>query len=171
MAKNKRKRKGGYKPPPPSKEDVIASIVSLASEIANAENPGPLWGQLHKAFLKSDVDAEIAAKIIMHRDVEELASVVAQLTSGEAISIEEESEVAVEVDAQTKKDALRAFRKRVKFARLDHESKLGVGPLSGGKNADFDSMIAPHDYPMHVWKALAADGDLIDDGGGFFRIP
>ena len=59
MAKNKRKRKGGYKPPPPSKEDVIASIVSLASEIANAENPGPLWGQLHKAFLKSDVDAEI----------------------------------------------------------------------------------------------------------------
>lgn len=171
MSKNKRKKKGGYKSPPPSKEDVITSIVTLASEIANAENPGPLWGQLHKAFLKSDVDAEVSAKIIMHRDVGELASVVSQLTSGSAISIKEETEEIIEVDCQTKNDALRAFRKRVKFARLDHESKLGVGPLTGGKHSDFDSMIAPHDYPMYVWKALAADGDLIDDGGGFFRIP
>ena len=170
MSKNKPKHKGGYKSPAPSNEDVIASIVRLASEITDAEDPGPLWGQLHKAFLKSEVNAEVAAKIIMHRDIDELTSVVAQLSSGSSVSIEEAKE-SIDVDAQTKRDALRVFRKRVKFAKLDQESKLGVGPLSGGKHADFDSMSAPHDYPMHVWKALASDGDLIDDGGGFFRIP
>jgi hypothetical protein len=63
------------------------------------------------------------------------------------------------------------FRKRVKFMILDRESKLGVGPLTTGKDASVDSMMAPHDFPMPVWKSLAATGQLVDDGGGFFHVP
>ena len=171
MAKNKKKKKGGYKPPIQSQQDIVDSIVSLTEQIKTSSEAGPLWGQLHKAFLKSTVDASVVAKIIMHTDVEELNKVVTQLQGGSDVTIEEEVVSLPELEHETIVEALRVFRKRIKFMKLDHESKLGVGPLTGGKELKFDSVMAPHDFPMEVWKALARDGHLIDDGGGFFRIP
>ena len=171
MTKNKRKKKGGYKPPPEKEGNSVERITSLASQIASADDAGSLWGQLHKAFLNSDVDAATAAKIIMHRDQEELATVVEQLQIGSRVELDEVIEEVHDVSFATMREALKVFRRRVKLIKLDQESKLGVGPLSGGKDANFDSIMAPHDYPMHVWKALAKDGQLIDGGGGFFRVP
>lgn len=171
MSKNKKKKKGGYKPPVQSPQDIIDSIISIADKIQGAENAGPLWGDLHKVFLKSTVDASVAAKIIMHKDVEELNNVVSQLKDGGDVTLEEEVVTLPELEHETIIEALRVFRKRIKFMKLDHASKLGVGPLTGGKELKFDSVMAPHEFPMEVWKALARDGHLIDDGGGFFRIP
>ena len=172
MAKNKKKKKGGYKPPVQSPKDHIDAIVRIAEKIKTSDTPGPLWGELHKAFLKSDVDKSVAAKIIMHKDEEELQTVVAQLQKGSEVvlSISETVDVP-ELDHETQIEAMRCFRKRVKFMVLDRESKLGVGPLTSGKDASVDSMMAPHDYPMEVWLALAVDGQLVNDGGGFFHIP
>jgi len=171
MAKNKKKKKGGYKAPLQSSQDIVDAIVSIAQKIHLTDEPGPLWGELHKAFLKSTVEAPIAAKIIMHKDIEELKKVVSQLKSGSDVLIEEVVEELPELEHETVIDALRVFRKRIKFMKLDHESKLGVGPLTGGRELQFDSVMAPHEYPMEIWKALVRDGHLIDDGGGFFRIP
>ena len=171
MSKNKKKKKGGYQAPQESGQDVIESIVSIASKINATDESGPLWGELHKAFLKSTVEPSVAAKIIMHKDVEELNKVVTQLQCGSNVTIEEEVVSLPELEHETIIEALRVFRKRIKFMKLDHESKLGVGPLTGGKELKFDSVMAPHDYPMEVWQSLAASGHLIDDGGGFFRIP
>ena len=108
----------------------------------------------------------------MHKDEDELQLVVAQLQQGTevALSISEAVDVP-ELDHETQIEAMRCFRKRVKFMVLDRESKLGVGPLTSGKDASVDSMMAPHDYPMEVWLALAKDGQLVDDGGGFFHVP
>ena len=172
MAKNKKKKKGGYKPPVKSPQDIINDLVVIAQKIHSADEPGPLWGDLHKAFLKSDVDKEIAAKIIMHKDKEELDSVIRQLKTGIEVAISEKTSMELPtLDHETQIEVLRCFRKRVKFMKLDRESKLGVGPLTSGKDANVDSMMAPHDYPMEVWLALARDGHLIDDGGGFFHVP
>ncbi|MDP7006129.1 MAG: hypothetical protein QF718_07975 [Phycisphaerales bacterium] len=172
MSKNKKKKKGGYKPPAQSPQDIIDAIVSIAEKIFASDEAGPLWGELHKAFLKSDVDKSVAAKIIMHKDIDELRTVVAQLQMGGQVELSEtEAAELPTLDHETQIEALRCFRKRVKFIKLDRESKLGVGPLSGGKEAKVDSMMAPHDYPMEVWLALAKDGHLVDDGGGFFHIP
>ena len=171
MSKNKKKNKGGYKPPAQSPQDIINAIVHIADKIQNADEAGPLWGELHKAFLKSTVDASVSAKIIMHKDVEELNNVISQLQTGSDVTIEEEVEELPDLKHETIIEALRVFRKRIKFMKLDHESKLGVGPLTGGKELKFDSVMAPHEFPMEVWKSLARDGHLIDDGGGFFRIP
>ena len=171
MSKNKKKKKSGYKPSVQSQQDIVDSVVSLAEQIKTSSDAGPLWGQLHKAFLKSTVEPSVAAKIIMHKDVEELNKVVTQLQCGSDVTIEEEVVSLPELEHETIIEALRVFRKRIKFMKLDHESKLGVGPLTGGKELKFDSVMAPHDYPMEVWQSLAASGHLIDDGGGFFRIP
>ena len=173
MSKNKKKRKGGqYKPPPPA-SNVVGDLVQLAAEIAQAADAGPLWGKLHKTLLRSSVDAAIAGKIIMHRDEVELAKAIEQLQSGDAVTLGNEMEEAPTSDIpfETKKKAMRVFRNRVKYMKLDQESKLGVGPLTGGKEMKFDSIAAPHDFPSEVWQALANEGQLTDDGGGFYRLP
>ena len=88
MSKNKKKKKGGYKPPAISVQDTIDEIVSLSQQIFSTEEPGALWGQLHKLFLKSTVDPNVAAKIIMHKDVDELQQVLDQLQHGEEASLD-----------------------------------------------------------------------------------
>ena len=173
MSKNKKKKKGGYKVPAKTSQNVIDEIAKLANEISAVDEAGSLWGQLHKLFLKSPVEPDVAAQIIMHKDVEELKQVVGQLQHGEKATVESEhNELPLpELSHETKKQAMRTFRKRVKFIKLDRESKLGIGPLTTGKEATFDSVEAPHDYPREVWKVLATEGQLIDDGGGFYRLP
>ena len=173
MSKNKKKKKGGgYKTPVQSPQDIVDSIVLVAEKILATDSPGPLWGELHKAFLKSEVDTSVAAKIIMHKDREELQQVVAQLQQGSEVELVISETIEVpELDHETQIEAMRCFRKRIKFMILDRESKLGVGPLTSGKDRSVDSMMAPHDHPMVVWLALAKDGQLIDDGGGFFHVP
>ncbi len=170
--KNKKKKKGGYKPPPESPQQIIDSVVEIASKIFSSSDAGPLWGELHKVFLKSTVESTIAAKIIMHKDKDELKTVVNQLQTGTEVELEEAPSAELPTLTHEEQiEAVRVFRRRVKFMKLDRESKLGVGPLTTGKDAAVESMMAPHDYPMEVWLSLAASGHLVDDGGGFFHIP
>ena len=173
MSKNKKKRKGGHRQPPPTSTSGVDELTQIAAEIGNAEEAGPLWGKLHKALLRSAVDAAVAGKIIMHRDSAELAKAIEQIKSGDSVTLDGESEEAPPSDIPfaTKKKAMRVFRNRVKYMKLDQESKLGVGPLTGGKEMKFDSIAAPHEFPHEVWQTLANEGQLIDDGGGFYRLP
>ena len=172
MSKNKKKKKGSYKPPPESSQDVIDSIALIAGKIQTADEPGPLWGELHKVFLKSTVEPSTTAKIIMHKDMVELQKVITQLQSGAEVELDAVEEIVLPTLSHEQQiEALRVFRKRIKFMKLDRESKLGVGPLTSGKEACVDSMMAPHDHPMEVWLALSDAGLLVDDGGGFFHIP
>jgi len=77
----------------------------------------------------------------------------------------------VDVPDNVKRDAMKAFRRRLKLTRLDHESRLGVGPLTGGKAAEFESILPPRGFGPEVWKALAADGQLEATGRGFYKLP
>ena len=43
--------------------------------------------------------------------------------------------------------ALKAFKKRLKLARRDDESGLGVGPLSGGKRSGIIAVTPPDRFP------------------------
>ena len=173
MSKNKKKRKGENYKPPPASSNVLDELVQLASEIEEQDDSGPLWGKLHKVLLRSTVDPAVAGKIIMHRDESELAKAIEQMQSGDAVTLESEVEAAPanEIPFETKKKAMRVFRNRVKYLKLDQESKLGVGPLTSGKEMKFDSIAAPHEFPSEVWQALAKEDQLIDDGGGFYRLP
>ena len=63
---------------------------------------------------------------------------------------------------------MHAFRKRLKLARLNDESKLGGRYTSGGKRSGIDAVQPPGEYPDRVWKALVQAGRLVDAGGGFY---
>ena len=111
--------------------------------------------------------------LIMGRDVEAISHLLARLRGDEpAIEpVTEPTEQVADVPDEIKRQAMKAFRKRIKLTRLDHESRLGVGPLTGGKAAEFESILPPHQFPAEVWKALADDGQLVTTGRGFYKLP
>ncbi len=68
------------------------------------------------------------------------------------------------------KKALRAFKKRLKLTKLDDESKLGVGPMSGGSQSRVFAIRAPDSFPPETWKELVRWGRLRDAGSGTYEL-
>jgi hypothetical protein len=68
------------------------------------------------------------------------------------------------------KAAFKAFKKRLKFTRLDDQSKISGGPLSGGRRADIVAIVPPHEFPPAVWEELARQGKLKKAGGGMYEL-
>ena len=58
------------------------------------------------------------------------------------------------------KRALKAFKKRLKLTRLDQESGLGGGPMSGGRPSGIVAITPPDQYPRKVWDTLVEQGRL-----------
>ena len=58
------------------------------------------------------------------------------------------------------KAAMKAFRKRLKLTCLDDQSRIGVGPLSGGRNSGIVGITPPDQFPPEVWEELARQGKL-----------
>jgi len=66
---------------------------------------------------------------------------------------------------------MKAFKKRLKLARLDDESTLGRGPMSGGKSSSIVAIMPPNQYPKAVWDALVEQGRLKYSGQGLYQLP
>jgi len=66
--------------------------------------------------------------------------------------------------------ALKAFRKRLKVTRLDDESRLGYGPMSGGGKSSIVAIQPPNQYPKAVWEELVAQGKLKYSGNGMYEL-
>ncbi|MEE9296328.1 MAG: hypothetical protein V3W34_15395 [Phycisphaerae bacterium] len=72
-----------------------------------------------------------------------------------------ESEPSLPSDSPTPEEvgkAMKAFKKRLKLARLDDESSLGRGPMSGGKSSGIVAIMPPNQYSKDVWDELVARG-------------
>ncbi len=68
------------------------------------------------------------------------------------------------------KKALRAFKKRLKLTRLDDESHLGHGPMSGGSRDKVVSIQPPLGFGRAIWEELVEKGFLRHDGMGFYEL-
>ncbi len=176
MAKpKKRKKKPGFTPPTSSADP--AALIQAAADLRatiNEEADGAAWGAMQKALLAAKADSSQVARTIMGRDLKSLDAMLSVLQG-------HEPEAEIEADASDAplpdfpndqlRDAMKAFRRRIKLTKLDHESKLGRSPLTSGKNADFDSILPPREFPDDLWKVLVQRGELEQLGYGFYRIP
>ncbi|MFQ5415064.1 MAG: hypothetical protein ACE5E6_11460 [Phycisphaerae bacterium] len=84
-----------------------------------------------------------------------------------------ESEPSLPSDSPTPevlRKAMKAFKKRLKLARLDDESGLGHGPMSGGKSSGIVAVMPPNQYPKAVWDELVARGRLKYAGQGLYQL-
>mgnify|MGYP001246170375 CR=1 FL=1 len=177
MAKRrgKTKKRGGHHPqqatPEAAREKARLILEALQVDGAAAS----LWGDLHRALADAGIQGGDIMPLILARDMDAISAALDRLDQGlSALDQSEEAEQASpteDVPDDIKRQAMKAFRKRLKLTRLDHESRLGVGPLTGGKNASFDSILPPHEFPDVVWKALAAEGQLESTGRGFYQLP
>ena len=66
--------------------------------------------------------------------------------------------------------ALKAFKKRLKLTRLDDDSKLGHGPLSGTGKIQTVSIQPPAGFGREIWEELAEKGYLKRDTAGFYEL-
>lgn len=68
------------------------------------------------------------------------------------------------------KKALKAFKKKLKLMRLEEDSRLGHGPLSGTGKQTIVSIQPPSGFGREIWQELADKGHLKNDGGGFYEL-
>jgi hypothetical protein len=67
---------------------------------------------------------------------------------------------------EERKRAFKAFKKRLKLARLDDESGLSVG----SKKSRISGITPPSGHPPGVWDELVAEGKLRNEGHGMYSI-
>ena len=65
------------------------------------------------------------------------------------------------------KRALKAFKKRLKLARLDEESGLA---RSGGKKSGIVGITPPNGFAPEVWEELVAKGKLRREMGSTYSV-
>ena len=127
------------------------------------------WKQVYKLLGTLDIPAGRVNGIVGMRDVAGLADAVAQLRQPADAQPADEGEAA-DIDAETCRRALKAFRKRQRLTKLDDESKLGRGPLSKGSNEAFAAIEPPNEWPEAVWQELVRQGKLKYLGHGFYEL-
>jgi hypothetical protein len=68
------------------------------------------------------------------------------------------------------KRAVKAFRKRLKIARLDEESRIG-GAFSKGERSGITGVEPPDSYGPDVWAVIVREGRLIEAGHRTLELP
>ena len=158
-----------------------------------------LWESARKALQKLKAEPGRVSSITTRRNVEELALFVGDLnlpgkpgkeapasTPPPAATPEAptptpqapplpgapaaDGDTAQPTDRQVLKRAMKAFRKRLKLTRLDEESSLGYGAMTGGRKSSVDAIQPPNQYPPEVWAELVKQGRLKDTGQGFYQL-
>ena len=175
MAKPKRKKKKPGSGRPAVVFDLQAVLVEIDEmrRSLSAEQVGPEWGAMQRLLVKAKADPSSVARAIATRDLELIDQLIALLRDPELEIAVPESEVekGPEIPVEILRDAMRAYKKRMKLTKLDQESKLARSPLSSGKDATFDAIIPPNQFPPEVWRALVSIGELEATGEGFYKIP
>ncbi len=139
---------------------VLAKVV--ADLAADPTNEG-VWNEARQALETTRGQEPELERAIDARDHKALHAMVASWAGGKVPGPKQDREVLSR--------ALKAFRKSLKVTRLDAESSLGGGPMSGGRQSGILGMRPPDRYPREVWEALASQGRLIAAGRGIYELP
>jgi hypothetical protein len=73
-------------------------------------------------------------------------------------------------DAELLRQAMKAFKKRMKLQRLDDESRLGHGAMTKGGSSDIQAIQAPRQDPKAVRDELVRLGRLNYVGQGLYEL-
>ena len=68
------------------------------------------------------------------------------------------------------KAAIKAFKKKLKLTRLDDQSRIGVGPMSSGRESGIVGIAPPDQYPQSIWDELERQGRLKKIESGLYEL-
>lgn len=158
--------------------NAVEKLRQVTDTIGSATNGLVIvdsWALAGRLLSRLPVDAGEAARVVKGQDHTGLEAMVAGLEGGRpespAGSKSGDDATDREVPEAEMVAAMRAFRKRLRLARLDQESKLGGRYTSGGKKSGIEAIVPPNDFPAGVWRALARAGRLRDTGSGYYAEP
>ena len=147
--------------------NVVEKLRQLHGEITGSGDGLKIvdaWALAERLIGRFPVDQGEVKRVFAEKDAGGLDALIAAL--------ERPAEKRITAGASASHDeltaAMRAFRKRLKLARLADESKLGGRYTSGGRKSTIDAIEPPDEFPRRVWDALVNDGKLVDTGQGFY---
>ncbi len=129
------------------------------------------WSLVGRLIGRMPVDQSEAARVVSEKDADGLDTLVRQLENPGEPAPPPEGTSPQEFTLHELNDAMRAFRKRLKAARLADESKLRGHYTTSGKGSSIDAIEPPREFPIALWRELARQGKLEDTGQGFYREP
>jgi hypothetical protein len=68
------------------------------------------------------------------------------------------------------KAAFKAFKRRLKLARLDEESKLSRRATTSGAGSAIVGIVPPNEFSQAVWEDLVKQGKLKKAGHGTYEL-
>ena len=151
--------------------NALEKLRQVVDEIHANKDPLKLqgnWDLAVRLMSRFPVDQKAAMEAYKTKDFAAFDALLRSLeTPKPKAEPEDEGPVAV---THEMREALKAFRKRLKLVRLDDESRLGNRQMTGGLKSEIDAIIPPDDYPGEVWKSLAHAGVLRHTGQGFYEL-
>ena len=139
---------------------ILAAVVE---QVDSGEGIDQAWQHAHLALDETEgEDAELTG-VIEGRELEALRTMVAGWASGERLLPEQDRAVF--------KRAMKAYKKRLKLARLDDESTIGGGSMSGGRQSGIVAVSPPNQYPKEVWDEMVQQGRLVRGERGMYELP
>jgi hypothetical protein len=129
------------------------------------------WTMLGRLLGRMPVDQAELKRITEERDAIGLDVMISKLEDPDAFKTKEEP--LPEFPQSELNEALRVFRHRLKFKKLDDESKISQRDVTTGKSANIDSIQppGPSEFDPRIWKVLVKAGLLVDAGSGFYHEP
>lgn len=142
---------------------LSAFLAARVAELTPDGGPATAWADAAQALGPTREREPDLAAAIDAKDAGGLRAIVAAWAAGTR-------QLPVQ-DRELCKVAMAAFRKRLKLTRLDHESSIGGGPMSGGRTSGISGITPPRQYAPEVWAALARQQRLVDVGHGLYELP
>lgn len=149
--------------------NIIQKLRSLHSDITTSKNGVKIvdaWQLAERLALRMPVDLEEADRVFKEQDAAGLLAMIDKLEK----PAEKPQQALPEFHHDDLAAAMRAFKKRLKLARLSDESRLGNRYTTGGRHSKIDAIEPPTEFDPLIWKVLARDGKLKDTGGGFYQL-
>ncbi|MGV6814331.1 MAG: hypothetical protein ACWA5W_04875 [Phycisphaerales bacterium] len=147
--------------------DTETQLRSISDPVKALES----WTLLARLLSRLPVDKNDLQRICDQRDSVGLDTMISKLEDPEAFKPKEEP--LPEFTPAELNEALRAFRHRLKFKKLDDESKISQRDVTTGKKANIESIQppGPSEFDPRIWKALVKQGKLVEKGRGFYHEP
>ena len=151
--------------------NALEKLREVTNDLLSPADPMKItsqWALAGRLISRFPVDVAESQRVVKQMDAAGLDALVAGLENPAPAA---DAAPAAEAEEGDMAAALKAFKKRLKLARLSDESKLGGRYTSGGRTSKIDAIQPPDGFAPEVWKALEAAGKLKHTGQGFYAEP
>ncbi|MBL4699607.1 MAG: hypothetical protein JKX70_12325 [Phycisphaerales bacterium] len=154
--------------------NIVEKIRDTETTLRSQSDPVKVlasWTMLGRLLGRMPVDQSELKRICDERDSVGIDVMIAKLEDPDAFKTKQEP--LPEYSQAKLNEALRVFRHRLKFKKLDDESKISQRDVTTGKSANIDSIQppGPSEFDPRIWKVLVKAGKLVDAGSGFYHEP